>query len=165
MRRNALISDCLKYRYWLKRWWSDDADAPWATWIMLNPSIADAAKDDATIRKCIAFARRWGMAGIYVVNLFAHRSTDPDQLLHVSDPIGPENRWAIRHALDVCGQSGGPIVAGWGAHKAVERLSDRVKRTLRTYDLKCLRLTQRGAPWHPLYVPLAQPLIPFRAFQ
>ena len=40
----ATISDCKKYRYMLKRRWGDGHDV--VTWIMLNPSTADADADD-----------------------------------------------------------------------------------------------------------------------
>jgi hypothetical protein len=162
--REAKISDCTRYRYWLKRWWSDDQDAPWVTWIMLNPSTADASSDDNTIRKCMSFARKWGAVGIYVVNLFAYRATDPKELLKVEDPIGPENAWAIRQAATLCK---GPIVAAWGADKAIGKLMptgwhrDLQQIVDRGHAIQCLKLTKDGKPWHPLYVPLAQPLIPF----
>jgi hypothetical protein len=45
-------------------------------WMMLNPSTADGTDDDATIRKCMKFARAWGYGGILVVNLLAWRETD-----------------------------------------------------------------------------------------
>ena len=54
----AVISPCGAYRYLLTR--QIGAGAKVATFIMLNPSTADAERDDATIRKCVGFARRWG---------------------------------------------------------------------------------------------------------
>lgn len=156
--RDALISDCTRYRYWLKRWWSDDQSEPWACWIMLNPSTADAAKDDPTIRRCMGFARSWGMAGIYVVNLFALRATNPDELLTAENPIGPENHWAIRQATGLCK---GPIVAAWGAHKAVERSGFRKMLstiTDRGLTIHCLGETKAGYPKHPLYIPASKSL-------
>jgi len=89
MERDALISPCSQYRYWLLRRWSN---RPLATFVMLNPSTADANSDDATIRKCMGFADAWGLGGIWVVNLFALRSTNPYGL--VSDEVGR------RYALD-----------------------------------------------------------------
>lgn len=159
--RDAMISNCTRYRYWLKRWWSDDQDSPWACFIMLNPSTADAAKDDPTIRKCMGFAQRWGCKGIYVVNLFAYRATDPRQLLTPDNPIGAENAWAIRTASTLCK---GPIVAAWGANKMVDR-SGWVKQIDPIYKLgitvQCLGTTKDGYPKHPCYLPYETPLDDF----
>jgi hypothetical protein len=51
------LSDCGTYRYELWRRW---AEGPHVLFVMLNPSTADAVTDDATIRKCIGYAKRWG---------------------------------------------------------------------------------------------------------
>lgn len=75
---DACISPCERYRYWLTRRW--DLSLPVVTFLMLNPSTADARKDDATIRKCIGFAKAWGYGGIIVINLFALRSRNPEDL-------------------------------------------------------------------------------------
>jgi hypothetical protein len=74
-RKNALLSACGYYRYWLSREWDDSL--PIVTFIMMNPSTADAFNDDATIRKCVGFAKAWGFGRIRVVNLFALRSREP----------------------------------------------------------------------------------------
>lgn len=58
---------------------------------MLNPSIADATSNDATIRRCIGFAQSWGYGAIEVVNLFAYIATQPSELRLTPDPIDPDN--------------------------------------------------------------------------
>ena len=57
MQRRALISDDGQYRYRLLRRWSDSERAS-ATFIMLNPSTADAEVDDPTIRRSSGSRRR-----------------------------------------------------------------------------------------------------------
>ena len=78
-----------RYRYQLWRRWGT---GHLCVWVMLNPSTADATTDDATIRKCMGFAKRWGFAGIEVVNLYALRSTDPRAMLGNAARIGEHNR-------------------------------------------------------------------------
>src|SRR5271154_3410516 len=85
----ADISEDGLYRYWLTRTW--DPTKPVLNWIMLNPSTADANKDDATIRRCMNFAKHWHYGGIAVYNLFAFRATDPKVLLKTQHKTGLRN--------------------------------------------------------------------------
>src|SRR5712664_2208515 len=87
--RSAGFSCCGLYRYWLRRHW--DAELPPVCFVMLNPSTADAERDDPTIRRCCGFSRRWGYGGIVVVNLYAFRTSDPCCLRNAVHPVGPEN--------------------------------------------------------------------------
>lgn len=48
LEENAVISSCGKYRYVLTRQLGSGSKT--ATFIMLNPSTADATQDDPTIR-------------------------------------------------------------------------------------------------------------------
>ena len=72
-RKSATLSECGLYRYDLWRTW---ATGPHVTFVMCNPSTADAEIDDPTIRRCIGFAQEWGFAGLVVVNLYAYRATE-----------------------------------------------------------------------------------------
>jgi Protein of unknown function (DUF1643) len=80
-----------RYRYVLWRTW--DRHAPVVTFVMLNPSAADAGNDDPTIRRCVAFARGWGFGGVLVVNLVGCRTAQPVALREASDPSGPDNEY------------------------------------------------------------------------
>ncbi|MFI5809013.1 DUF1643 domain-containing protein [Streptomyces sp. NPDC051561] len=146
--RTAEFSDCGRYRYRLTREWSDAVPA---TFIMLNPSTADADQDDATTRKCTRFAQRWGCGALVVVNLYAWRATHPrdlpdDELLRT----GPDNDgWLTQAALDALG-SGGPLVAGWGAN-AVEQRVAAVLTLPGMGRLSAFGVTKNGMPGHPLY--------------
>ena len=68
MKKDAILSDCKKYRYSLSRTW--DESKPLIGFIGLNPSTADDVIDDPTITRCINFAKSWGGGGLYMGNLF-----------------------------------------------------------------------------------------------
>jgi hypothetical protein len=124
---------------------------------MLNPSTADAAVEDATIRRCIGFARRERAGGIVVVNLYAFRTTDPRQLTPCADPDGPEN---IRHLKQVAAAHS-PVVCAWGVWGG-DRGAFVASHMLRQgAHLVCLGVTKGGHPRHPLYVRADQPLTPY----
>lgn len=157
----AVISADGRYRYRLERSVSD-VPGPTVAFVMLNPSTADAEKDDPTIRRCIGFAERLGFSRLVVVNLFALRATDPSALLADPDPEGPDNIDYLRTArvdYDLC-------IAAWGAHRAIRRLSAQASYWLGDIPpakgLVALGLTKDGAPRHPLYLKADSPLIPWR---
>lgn len=143
----AVISDCGLYRYRLWRRW---ADGPCCVFVMLNPSTADATKDDPTIRRCIGFAKREGCGSLEVVNLFAFRATSPDDMKRAVQPIGPDND---RHLLEATRTADGPVIAAWGAHGGYEGRDRSVRLLLREVSLLCLGKTKNGSPRHPLYAP------------
>lgn len=159
---SSVISDDGFYRYELRRTWADE---PPMTFVMLNPSTADASKDDPTIRRCVGFAKREGCGGIVVVNLFALRVTRPVHLFDgtiPADPCGEYNLSFVKRALDAAEACDGPVVVAWGAHKDVGR--SEVYQDLLNWEfpyinpLLCLGTTQDNWPRHPLYVRADQPL-------
>jgi len=157
MEKGAHISDCGSYRYNLYRCW--DRSKPFMTFVMLNPSTADANEDDPTIRRCMGFAEREECGGIEVVNLFAYRATDPKQMKSVIDPIGPMNNdYLSAAALD----DNKYIVCAWGAHGSYR---GRDKEVLKLLDIgsmiRHLGLTKAGQPKHPLYLKSDTPLQEF----
>jgi hypothetical protein len=146
--RAAMISPCGLYRYRLWRQWEPAAGS--VLWIMLNPSIADAVLDDATIRRCMSFAVTWGYGGIVVVNLFALRSTSPLLLYGHPDPIGPENDAEILRAVTGATR----ILAAWGQHGGYVNRGATVARIVAASgrSLECLGITKDGQPKHPVRV-------------
>jgi len=157
--RGAQLSACEKYRYLLWRYW-DDALPP-MLWVMLNPSTADAERDDATIRTCMTRAQRMGYGGIEAVNLFALRATNPEELYRaaypVSDPDDPgRNDWEIGQLLHRR-----QVICAWGTHGGLLSRRASVLEILRRAGIqpRALRMTKSGHPGHPLYVPHTQPLI------
>lgn len=162
--RDASMSRCGRYRWTLTRCW--DFHAPWCGWIMLNPSTADHREDDATIRRCMGFARAWGYGGITVLNLFALRATNPQELRTHPQPINCQgqieayDRLLVEHGTD----SVLPLmIAAWGAHGSLYRRSDHVVWLFRQAGVRlhCLGTTKDGHPRHPLYLPADTPLVPF----
>lgn len=159
----ALFDHTQKYRYALARRW---AAGRAVVWIMLNPSTADAGRDDATIRRCVGYTKRWGFASMLVLNLCAVRCTDPRMLRRHTDPVGPDNDAIITAALTSLSPAGediGRVIVAWGNHAGNPAIRGRdvhVARLVRRVwgAPLCLALTASGRPAHPLR--LAGNLIP-----
>lgn len=155
---SAVISPCGLYRYHLSR--SIGMGDRRVTFIGVNPSTADAHVDDATVRKWVGFARRWGFDRIDVVNLFAFRATDVRQLPKVADPVGPAND----HHITVALERADLVVPCWGSiTKLPWQLCSRiaaVREMLYNADrpLQCLGKTKHGDPRHPLMLGYDTPL-------
>ncbi|MGE3960251.1 MAG: DUF1643 domain-containing protein [Dehalococcoidia bacterium] len=145
MRRTASFSRDRRFRYELGRRWGD---GPLLTWVMLNPSAADAYVDDPTIRRCIGFSRNWGFGGMRVVNLAAFRAAHPAALAGEGDLLGPDGARRLRRALI----EAETVIAAWGnvPSSLVGRAEESVRRL--PPDAWCLGLTAQGQPRHPLYV-------------
>lgn len=147
----AIISPCGLYRYRLERDLGGVEADPnrhvAVAFVMLNPSTADAERDDPTIRRCIGYARRWGYGKLIVGNAYAWRSTDPAGLWTAPDPVGPDNDQHIKQIA----RDADLVVCAWGAHASADRAR-------RVYELitsagrqpRALTLTKAGAPGHPL---------------
>jgi len=173
------------YRWWLRRRLAvgqgaaarqAGADGPRTLlFIGLNPSTADARRNDPTLRRLIGFATVWGFAELVVLNLFARRSPHPAALRTVHDPVGVENdavlaawfaRWAEQGLMD--------LWLGWGAKGTMLQRSCMVQRVLEPFCQQRIKrfpghcgplmlgLTRSGQPRHPLYAPrnkVLQPLV------
>ena len=98
---SAIFSECRKYRYQLHRQLGSHPSA--VTFVMLNPSTADAYKNDPTVARCMDFALRWDFGRLIVVNLFALRSTDPQGLYAANDTryANDEHDYAVSEGLMV----------------------------------------------------------------
>ncbi len=143
MGSGAEFSPCGRYRYTLWRTW--DADAPLVMFIMLNPSTADATRNDPTIRRCIGFARDWGYGGVRVGNLFAWRTPYPEVLRSVVDPIGRDNDSALRELAEEAEL----VIAAWGVHGAWQGRAQAFRQAF-PRPLHALGITKAGEPAHPL---------------
>ena len=150
----AVISDCERYRYWLRRDFGMFGKP--VCFVMLNPSTADAQQDDPTIRRCMGFAKACGGSELIVVNLFALRATKPETLWApgTTDPVGPLNDDAIYEAGEYCRDNEGLMVAAWGNHGAfMNRGRDVLERLWQeALPIHYLKLTSAKQPSHPLYL-------------
>lgn len=155
MEKSAIIDE--KFRYHLGRTWIADPFCLRLSVMMLNPSTADAFKDDPTIRRVIGFAKREGYGGIDVVNLFAIRSTKPSK----------PNEWTsldVGHSNDDMIQKfcfNKTILAAWGVNAAQWRIAAVTNMSLDA-EWKCLGVTASGHPRHPLYVKADAPFVRFK---
>lgn len=160
MFRDAVISDDELYRYKLVRRWRSGRG--WVTFVMLNPSTADAVTDDNTIRRCMGFAELWGYSALHVINLYAYRSTDPRGIGLLGDPVGPLNDKWIRLYSEFHWTHGYPLVAAWGNNAQRSRVDDVLKVMGRySTQLRCLGMTSKGNPKHPLRLAKSTQLIPW----
>jgi hypothetical protein len=144
----AIFSPCGQYRYRLWRTWN--AHRPTITFVMLNPSTADDARNDPTVERCQRRAQAMGYGGLRVANVFALRSTDPAALYAAEDPVGPDNDAAI---LALAGEAA-LVVCAWGTHGQLRGRGQAVLRLLRSAGARAhhLGLNADGTPKHPLYV-------------
>lgn len=169
VRSYADISPCGRYRYLLEREWRGTHDPKNWRWlgakdgaghglgtpkpvlfVMLNPSTADGTRDDATIRRCVGFAKAWQYEALQVVNLFAYRATNPKEMFKAGDAVhGPRNQEVIEDAA----AQAGIIIAAWGAHGSWGEQNEIVRGWLHGRPLYALGMTKDGHPRHPLYLP------------
>ncbi|MAF09284.1 hypothetical protein CMK11_02435 [Candidatus Poribacteria bacterium] len=155
---DAVFDETGAYRYRLGRSRSDGAGV--VTFVMLNPSTADAQVNDPTIRRCIGFAWDWGYRDLIVVNLFAYRATTPRELRRASDPVGPANDEHVVAAA----READVVVAAWGVHGAMLGRDREVIGLLAGHaSLQCLGVTKGGHPRHPLYMPKSSVRAPYAA--
>lgn len=148
----AVFSKCETWRYKLWRQWAEDGK--WVAFIGLNPSTADAKTNDPTVIRCIRFAKRWGYGGMYMLNLFALRSTDPKVLYQHDDPIGPDNDEVI--VGTIYAQNVHEVVLCWGNHgKHLNRWKAGwdFARSAPGDKMRWFGLTKEKQPKHPLYLP------------
>lgn len=141
MKKDAEFSDCGKYRYWLSRIW--DAEKPNAMCIGLNPSTANGIDDDRTITNLTELLKSLGYGGLYMLNLFAFISTDPDKLRECPDPI-KDNDLYLKAVSGQCKD----IIFAWGAFKQAEYRAQKVSKMFP--DALCFGKSAKGKPIHPL---------------
>jgi len=176
----AVFSPCGAYRWWLQRTW--EPQRPPLVFVGLNPSSADGQRDDPTLRRLMAFARRWGFGRLEVLNLFGAVATRAAALKRMADPVGADNDAWIRRCLGHLGpwrseaslpqQSSGAepmdpagalLWLGWGNGGAWGGRDGAVLALVAEFAAQpfALPCTASGQPRHPLYSPAAMTPEPF----
>lgn len=145
-----------RFRYTLLHEWDRPSETRVAAVIALNPSTADEAKLDPTLRRIRGFCVGLGLSGFCMLNLFGYRATDPRVMKAQPDPVGPRND---RHILEWARKAEHVIIA-WGAHGGFRQRDQEVLQLLRSAGIEpsCWGLNQNGSPKHPLYLPKDAPL-------
>jgi hypothetical protein len=140
------------YRYVLKRVW--DPKGRIVTWVMLNPSTAGHTNNDPTTLKCRRLSMMFGFGGMYFVNLFGYRASDPAVIQTLAkegtiDIVGPLND---RYLLDFAKQAE-TVVCAWGIHGVLQQRNEAVFKLLTDAEIKpkCLGRTKNNQPLHPLW--------------
>lgn len=146
---SAIFDASHQYRYCLTRSWSNSNNKP-VTFIMLNPSKADAHKDDPTVRACIQFAKNWKYTQLNVVNLFAFCSSQPSALKLTPKPIGVDNNRYLLASTSTAQK----VILAWGNEGIFLNRAQAVVQLLQPYRYKLyyLKRNRSGQPCHPLYV-------------
>ncbi len=155
IKSEAEFSPDKKYRYALWRIWDDSKQK--VLFICLNPSTADALKDDPTIRRCVGFADNWGYGGLYIANLFAFRATNPRDMKKQNYPIGPKNDDWILQMVGLCNIT----IISWGTHGNYLSRGRKIIDLLKPSQIYCLEKTKDGYPKHPLYLKKDLKPLPF----
>ena len=169
----ARMSECSKYRYELGRYWGPAAARmqaaekqaydfllePYALWIGMNPSTADALSDDPTVlRERLYTDRMLALRCMVKCNVMDYRSTDPINLLMPGVvPCSQENLEVIIERA----RSAERVILAYGAlHKRFQQYAAQIVGALRDegVELWCMGLTKYGHPRHPLYMKQDVPL-------
>lgn len=157
LERTAIFDETGGYRYQLGRRWQPAGKT--VAFVMLNPSRADAAIDDPTLRACLQFAQRWNYAALSVVNLFAYRTPHPTALKMAKDPVGKENDVYVSEAAELADK----VVLAWGNWGGLYERDRAILSLLspHKHKLTYLQLNRSGQPRHPLYIKRDRLLKPF----
>ena len=144
----AVISNCDKYRYELHREWDKDKEK--VLFIMLNPSTADAHRNDLTTRRCINYAKKWGFGGLMIGNIYPFRAKRPKHLRKwLNDFICSDGHGATKtneiHVKEMAEQAEITVCAWGGNHKGIPEMLEY------TSGLHYLELCKDNVtPKHPL---------------
>lgn len=147
----AVFSDDERYRYKLWRRWN--SALPRANFLMLNPSKATHEIMDPTVTRTCNFAKAWGFGALDVTNIFALRSTDPEELYKYG--IASVGGGANNDAIIEVARKAGIVVCAWSQHGKYLGRGATVRTLLVGVRIYYLRMGKgkNPQPHHPLYLP------------
>lgn len=141
--KGADFSNDSLYRYRLWRIW--DESKPKAMVIGLNPSNANAEKDDPTISILKRMLSKLGYGGFYMMNCFAYITSKPALLKH--NPMSDE--WN-NNVLTVTAAGCVDVILAYGGFKVIKE-KGRDKELIEMFpNAKCFGISKDGSPIHPL---------------
>lgn len=149
----AIFNPARTHRFRLWREW--DPSKARLAWLMANPSTADEAKLDPTLRRCEGFALAWGFGGFEVFNVATFRTPYPDALVEAHrEGVDVFERDRRDTEIAAVAPLVGRAVVAWGAIPLVRDEGPSVARVLALagVDVVALGRTKDGHPRHPLYM-------------
>ena len=148
MEKGAVLYRGKRYQLW--RIW--DPTLPLVLFVLLNPSVGDAAQDDPTLRRLVYFAKKFGFGGFYVGNLYAEITPYPKTLYQKHPKRERKNFIHLKEMLSLCER----VVFAWGRTEPLPLWLDEMVE-----DAWCFGFTANGRPKHPLYLANKTTLVPF----
>lgn len=150
----------------LRRWWTDPP-VRWAAWLMLNPSDANAVRDDPTTRLVTHFTREWGYDGWIIVNLYPFISSVPARMWawaawenNGPDWYARDDQQANLSDIERVGRLASIRIVAFGV-QPLQRCQEWLEQCLEAYSqpadnpdaderLYCLGKSITGQPLHPM---------------
>ena len=162
----VIYSKKKQFRYALYRHFGK---GPTFVFIGCNPSTANEFKNDRTIVKVIKLAKSLGYGSLLVLNLFPIREKDSTKASKHKSFNSSTNRLMIKRVLNSLPE-GTDILCGWGSialkfdAQSRERSVRLISRLCKNnhHKMMCLKVSKKHQPYHPLYLPDALPLIPYK---
>ena len=153
---SASFSPCRQYRQVLERKIGNGDDA--ILWLGMNPSTADAFKNDPTVAREIVWSQRWGYSRYIKMNVCDYRSTQPKGMLEA--PGGPVSDANMPIMLQIAASAKTIVVCHGVLPKSLQNIAELTTDMLIAsgHPLKCMGTTKAGFPKHPLYLPGATEL-------
>lgn len=129
---------------------------PYALFVGLNPSTADATADDATIRRLRAFTARFGLSRFHIVNLCPLRAREPKDMAANLGRLTVDHYERNTATMRDRARDAEIVVRCWGVPPrgllSAEADACSILRAAKTPHWRLGPPTKGGHPRHPLYL-------------